>query len=55
MQLQIFWLKMKNQLSESSRSEDRILLIQLQKKLLMQSLVSFYQSSDSAVLFFKIK
>ena len=40
MQMQIFWLKMKNQLLESSRSEDQTLLIQLQKKLLMQSLVS---------------
>ena len=43
MQMQIFWLKMKNQLLESSRSENQTLLIQLiqqQKKLLMQSLVS---------------
>ena len=46
---------MKIQLSESSYLEDQTLMIQLTKQLLMQTLVSFSQTSDSTVHFFKIR
>ena len=39
--MQVLWLKMKIQLSESSYLEDQNLITQLRKKLLMQPLVSF--------------
>ena len=39
--MQVFWLKIKVQLSERSYLEDQTLLIQLTKKLLMQPLVLF--------------
>ena len=45
---------MKIRLSERSFLEDQALLIQRTKKLLMQPLVSFYEPSDSTVLFFNI-
>ena len=39
--IQLFWLKMKIQLSERSYLEDQTLLIQLTKKSLIPALVSF--------------
>ena len=50
--MQLLWLKMKIQWSERSYFEDQELIIQLTKKLLMQSLASFQQPRDSTVLFF---
>ena len=51
--MQVLWLKIKIRLSERSYLGDQTLIIQLTKKLLMQPLVSFWQPSDSTVLFFK--
>ena len=45
---------MKIQLSERAYLEDETLVIQLTKKLLMESLVSFKQPSDSTIIFLKL-
>ena len=51
----VFWLKMKIQLPGRSYLEDQTLLIQLTKKLAMQSLVSFSSRAIQLPSFLKSK